>query len=459
MLKELKIKHYKGFFEEETIEFAQPDNKKQGSGLTLLVGPNNTGKTSVIEALLIDEQKKFKESERHENHSPIITFVTDNSEFSFTNIDNGSQIELNYNDKPHRPEFELIPSRRYWETYSSGAQHPKSFAKASSNQNIRNSPGMQTAETLKEINKDPKLKRQFNEYAKKIIPHLSNWTIDSNDQNDYVKHMTENASHQTNLLGDGVISVFRICAHLVADEKNRILIIDEPELSLHPAAQKALAKIISVASLDRQVIVCTHSPHFANWYDLINGAKFVRLNKHNDIKCTVSMLDSEKQYSKFIKNNMSDYQKPQLLDTVAKEILFADNILFVEGQEDVGLIRKWLYDYSVEENFDIFGYGVGGYGNMNLFLQIACDLNLSKVGALYDSDARVTYDKDRANFTKYFLKILPTEDIRDKYNSCKKCGESNLAKKGCFDKKGILKDQHKDTFSEIMYNFINYFSK
>lgn len=38
MLKSLSIEQYKGFFEKETILFAEP-NTKNGSGLTLLVGP------------------------------------------------------------------------------------------------------------------------------------------------------------------------------------------------------------------------------------------------------------------------------------------------------------------------------------------------------------------------------------------------------------------------------------
>ena len=60
-LKELKIKHYRGFFDEQSITFAAPNKENDRCGLTIIMGPNNMGKTSIIEALLLkdDGNKKF----------------------------------------------------------------------------------------------------------------------------------------------------------------------------------------------------------------------------------------------------------------------------------------------------------------------------------------------------------------------------------------------------------------
>lgn len=425
----------------------------------LILGPNNTGKTTIIEALLINDSKKYKESERHSDQSPIITITSDHASSIYTNINKGSQIQL-YQSEHHGLSFDLIPSRRYWETYSGGIQNHSQFIAASSQQNVRNSAGMETASILKTINKDNALKNKFNVLLKKLMPHLTDWTIDSNDQNDYVKYITPTGSHQTSLLGDGVISIFRICAHLVVDDRKEVLIIDEPELSLHPTAQKALAKVISNASKDRQLIVCTHSPHFANWTDLLNGAVYVRLNKISDIRCTVSMLNRNNNYFQFIADNFLEFQKPQLLDIAAKEILFADNILFVEGQEDMGLIKKWISENDVDVNFEIFGYGVGGYSNMNLFLQMAKDLNLNRVAVLYDNGVEQIFDRDKKEFNKHYLfEKLPTPDIRDKFNSCKKCNDNTQIKSGCFDKSGNFKEEFKSEFELVMNNIIKYFSE
>lgn len=288
-----------------------------------------------------------------------------------------------------------------------------------------------------------------------MIPHFTQWTIDTDNQSDYVKYQTATAEHNANLSGDGIISVFRLCAHFVADDKNAVLIIDEPELSLHPSAQKALSRVISLAAKDRQIILCTHSPHFANWEDFLNGAKFVRLNKPNDRQCEISHLDNSKKYSSFIKSNYMEWQKPQLLDYVAKEILFADSMLFTEGQQDVGLISKWLKETKQGDNIEIFGYGVGSYSNMRLFLELAKDLGLTKVAALYDegTNSRAAYTLDKTDHPNYHLEILPTNDIRDKTDPNNK---SIILVEGCFDESGNLKPAHAQQFNDIMVRIIGY---
>ena len=448
MIKKLSIEQYKGFYEKQELLFASPILGKPGSGLTLIVGPNNTGKTTIIEALLLNEQKKFKESERHHNLHPKITIESETGTITYTNVDDGSQIKPEIANASHGIKFELIPSRRYWNTYSGGEWDFNQLISTSTGQEVRNSSGIETAAALKSINRDTQKKQLFNEYIKKVIAHFTDWTIDTNDQGDYVKYMTSTTSHQTNLLGDGVISIFRICAHLVADAKDHVLIIDEPELSLHPTAQKALSRIIAIASQNRQIVLCTHSPHFANWSDLANGAKFIRLNKPNDEKCIISSLDTEAKYSQFIMQNYKEYQKPQLLDYVSKEILFSEKILFVEGQEDVGLIKKWFAENDIEPNFEIFGYGVASWSNIKLFLKLAKDLGIDKAAALYDhgTDTKLAYESAIKEFPTYFITILPTDDIRDKPD-----------KEGCFSNSGVLKAERKTDFQKIMQSIIDYF--
>ena len=53
IIKSLAIKGFRGFTNKRKMEFAIPDGETVGSGLTILVGPNNSGKSSIIEALHI----------------------------------------------------------------------------------------------------------------------------------------------------------------------------------------------------------------------------------------------------------------------------------------------------------------------------------------------------------------------------------------------------------------------
>ena len=50
MIKSITIHGLRGFGREHTINFAIPI-RRQGSGLTIMVGSNNTGKTTILEAI------------------------------------------------------------------------------------------------------------------------------------------------------------------------------------------------------------------------------------------------------------------------------------------------------------------------------------------------------------------------------------------------------------------------
>lgn len=441
-LVELKIKNYRGFFTEQNISFAQPNNKN-GGGLTLIVGPNNTGKTSIIESLTITIEKRFNKGERHSNADPEITIKSDSATTIFTNIDGGSQIktEKGENLQPnHGLNFELITSRRYWQAESSSEHTPENFSANTSKHSLRGSNQQaDVAGLLRNINKDPKKKSNFTNLIRQISDNFTSWTIDTDDNGiDYVKYITtDEKEHRTNFLGDGLISAIRICAHFFADQKNSILIIDEPELSLHPNAQKKLARLISELSKDRQVILCTHSPHFVNFNDYINGTEVVRLNKPNDKECIASQLG--RGHEARISGLVADWHKPALLDYVAKELLFYERVLFVEGQEDVALIKRFFNEQGEKLDFEIFGYGVGGFGNMELFLILAKELKLERVATLFDANVS-SFDALRTRFENHNIKFfqIQADDIRDKIG----CADPSCrlkSKTGVFSEGGELK--------------------
>lgn len=51
MFKQISISGFRGFGVKQTLEFALPYNNIPGSGLTIIVGGNNTGKTTIIESI------------------------------------------------------------------------------------------------------------------------------------------------------------------------------------------------------------------------------------------------------------------------------------------------------------------------------------------------------------------------------------------------------------------------
>ncbi len=336
-LKKLEIEHYRGFFEKQVINFAIP-NGKSGSGLTLITGPNNTGKTAIIEALQTSKERKFSQEHRHQDGSdPCILIYSDQEErCEFKNRAGGSQVIQN---GEHYLKFEIIGSKKSWDHNVGGRTDGKTFQRDTGHTPVRGIFYQNTAGRLLAISENKEEKARFNAYMKKLFPRFQDWEIDTVSERDYVKYGENGRYHHAGLLGDGIISLFRVCAHLVEEDKDTILIIDQPEDGLHPPVKKALSLFISELSKDKQIILCTHSPYFVNWDDFVSGAKFVRLNETNK-QCVVSELTNTKNYGALFEKSVLDWQRPELLDICAKEIMFSEKILFVEGKEDVGLIRK-----------------------------------------------------------------------------------------------------------------------
>ena len=50
-IKDLSMEGFRGFSKKRKIKFAVPNGTDEGSGLTVLVGPNNGGKSTIIEAI------------------------------------------------------------------------------------------------------------------------------------------------------------------------------------------------------------------------------------------------------------------------------------------------------------------------------------------------------------------------------------------------------------------------
>src|SRR5580765_8355105 len=75
-LANLRIGYFRGFLDPQEITFAVP-NKTNGSGLTILVGPNNVGKSTVIEALrtVIAPPQFMDRRERHVDQAVRISMV------------------------------------------------------------------------------------------------------------------------------------------------------------------------------------------------------------------------------------------------------------------------------------------------------------------------------------------------------------------------------------------------
>jgi predicted ATPase len=102
------------------------------------------------------------------------------------------------------------------------------------------------------------------------------------------RHKGRDALFDVADLSDGTLRFIALAALLLQPDPPETIILDEPELGLHPAAIALLAALMHQAASKVQIIAATQSPTFANhfgWQDFIvadrvdNASRFRRLTE------------------------------------------------------------------------------------------------------------------------------------------------------------------------------------
>lgn len=447
-----EVSHFRCFADMQKLFFAVPQENELGSGITYIVGENNVGKTTLVESLWVKKDHKLNDSEKRPgDQSPVFRYYDQREEIIKTiELAPSDGYKFSVTSQNSTREFEIISSRRYWRSTASGSldSFVHETTKGANPRNITEEVGV--AGYLRSLYENPEDCSKFTSLIKRVFPDFCNWKI-AYEREEYFSYQTiDGLSHKSDFLGDGVISVIRILAHLYDESRKHGLIIDEPELSLHPSAQKKLRQIIAEKSTKRQIIISTHSPSFIEWEYLKKGAVLNRIVKEMATSKIFTISNFEK-YDALRKGG--NWQQPFLMDAVAKEIFFQDDIVFCEGQEDVGLLKSFF-----DDGINFFGYGVRGCSKFKVAFHLAKDLGMKKVCAVIDASSYETKEEDKMaeelcqEFPEYKVVQWEREDIRDKKASISK------NKNGYFDEKGVLKDDRGDfdkKISEIKEYFKN----
>lgn len=151
------------------------------------------------------------------------------------------------------------------------------------------------------------------------IPSVSN-------QEPWIELVIDDKQKPLSLLGAGLQQVLLIGMKIATTDAG-IVCIDEPELYLHPRAQRALLSLVSEIK-DKQFFFATHSNNFLDF----EIEKFVySVDKRNE----ESVIDRIKDGNDAI-DIIND------LGIRSSEIYQANGIIWVEGPSDRIFIKKWL---------------------------------------------------------------------------------------------------------------------
>lgn len=132
------------------------------------------------------------------------------------------------------------------------------------------------------------------------------------------------------LQGSGLRGLLPILAALTNPDVH-VILIDEPELSLEPRLQKVLRDVLVEASEKKVIVVATHSHLFVRRDPIDSNQRITRDMEKNEV--TVStMLEPRELYDVVF----------QLLGSSTEDLFFPANYLVVEGASDQIIAEKVL---------------------------------------------------------------------------------------------------------------------
>lgn len=492
MFESIKIKGFRGFADEQKLKLAKPYDGKIGSGLTVIVGPNNGGKSTIIESfklLSLRNEVSFTEGQRNIKSGDRVEIklssFNDGSTYSIKTVSAGGC----ETEKHGYLSITVLPSRRFFTPYSNEVsygqdQWPLQPASIKTLQHMLEPRGQpidaDDNRLFKVVGNE-----EFNKLLEQILDYKLKWTVDLSNTREYYVKITNNGDHDSDGLGEGLVSLLFIVEALLNQSPDKLLVIDEPELSLHPQLQRNLLDLILEKSKESQIVYSTHSPEMVSIDAILNGGTLARVvNQGNGSKIYQLNEKSRNCLRKFD----GDLFNPHVFGYDARSCFFEDDkLVVVEGQEDVVFLRKALKDLGINKKIRFFGFGAGGADKIKFIVTILESLGFEKVCCLYDGDVDIKkINKVRRKFPQYGFKRLNADDIRDKecrvYDKCsnlldgskckdckdmkqgiefclcecgnvvdkKHCESCRHMKIGIFNKSGEIKNDYKPRFESLL---------
>jgi predicted ATPase len=117
----------------------------------------------------------------------------------------------------------------------------------------------------------------FQDVVRQVAPFIGSFVLQPEALNkDLIRlrwrHFGRDELFDVNDLSDGTLRFIALAALLLQPEPASTIVLDEPELGLHPAAIARLAALMHLVSSQVQVIAATQSPTFVNhfgWEDFV----------------------------------------------------------------------------------------------------------------------------------------------------------------------------------------------
>lgn len=146
-------------------------------------------------------------------------------------------------------------------------------------------------------------------------------------------------------LGSGVEQLLMIAYVGAAHPSDGLVLMEEPETSLHPGAQRELMRRLLEWGADRLFVATTHSPVFLDRRPTEQGATLL-VTREGGVSTVVPADDDVRAVLHAVGVQLSD-------------VLSAERIVLVEGESDAGILRAWFPELLMGRRAAIVPLGGG----------------------------------------------------------------------------------------------------
>ncbi len=192
---------------------------------------------------------------------------------------------------------------------------------------------------------------------------------------------------------DGISLFLYLIVHIRILEPGSIVLIEEPDVSMHPGLQKQFLDYLKyLASADGgsyQFLITTHSPYLMDFAAIDSEVALYRAFK-NESKCTqIELLEPKTEKWELLKE----------LGHIPSDVMQPNGIIWVEGPSDAIYIETWLQriapNLTRPRDYEILWYG---------------GANISHIGVdIWDSSETPKKIMDLLNLSRNFFFIVDSD--------------------------------------------------
>ncbi len=355
-LKEVTINHYKSI--------KDPVHLREFSNFQILVGPNNAGKTNILDAIHLFFEEGLGEER-------------------FFDKDADLEIVVSLKNKKHTLSFKggnlLNPE---------GVDLSSSFVRIGDKINYSEIAGK-----LKDFKANhPK---EYKSFSLTIQNYFKEMEI--NEDLFVFNIYADKKERSSKRIGEGFKRLFVILFHIFHPQYE-IILIDEPETHLHPSVIKKFLYVLE-ERCQKQVFFTTHHPSFVQAKYLPYTWRITRNENHST--CVHGFYKKDIDLDRFVQEINDDNSG----------MLFADKVLLVEGISDRIFMREMINRFYRKDK-DIKVVYTSGKGSVDIYATL-CEVFNIPYAVMLDRDALNSSSLQKVgNFPKLKRRISLREKLK-----------------------------------------------